>query len=94
MKSEEGRVKSRRGAQIKSESPTKPPPWGGFCFSVVKGVKVVIGVKVICFVDFYPDLISTTFANVPADLHELLSTAKNLPELNIRIYDPITSYFL
>ena len=32
---------------------------------VVKGVK---GVKVICFVDSYPDLISTTFANVPADL--------------------------
>ena len=30
--------------------------------------------------DSYPDLISTTFANVPADLHELLSTAKNLPE--------------
>jgi hypothetical protein len=23
-------------------------------------------------------------ANVPADLHELLSVAKNLPELNIR----------
>ena len=44
--------------------------------------------------DSYPDLISTTFTNVPADLHELLSTAKNPPELNIRIYDPITSYFL
>ena len=27
---------------------------------------------------------STTFGNVPADLHELLSTAKNLPELSIR----------
>ena len=69
-------------------------PWGGFCFSVVKGVRVVKGVKVICFVDSYPDLTSTTFTNVPADLHELLSTAKNRPELNIRIYDPITSYFL
>ena len=63
-------------------------------FLVVRVVKVVIGVKVKCFVDSYPDLISTTFGNVPADLHELLSTAKNLPELNIRIYDPITSYFL
>ena len=62
MKREEGRVKSRRGAQIKSESPTKPPPWGGFCFSVVKGVKVVIGVIVKCFVDYYHDFI------VPADL--------------------------
>ena len=28
---------------------------------------------------------STTFGNVPADLHELLSTAKNLPELSIKI---------
>ena len=36
--------------------------------------------------DSYPDLISTTFANVPADLHELLSTAKNPPEMSIRIY--------
>ena len=26
--------------------------------------------------------------NVPADLHELLSAAKNLPELSIRICDP------
>ena len=34
----------------------------------------------------------TSKANVPADLHELLSAAKNRPELNIRIYDPITSY--
>ena len=32
--------------------------------------------------------------NVPADLHELLSAAKNLPEYNIRIFNPITSYFL
>ncbi|WP_418877402.1 hypothetical protein [Xylanibacter rarus] len=28
--------------------------------------------------------IRTKKANVPADLHELLSTAKNLPEMNIR----------
>ena len=28
----------------------------------------------------------TKKANVPADLHELLSTAKNRPEMNIRIY--------
>ena len=34
----------------------------------------------------------TNKANVPADLHELLSAAKNRPELSIRIYDPITSY--
>ena len=31
---------------------------------------------------------------MPADLHELLSAAKNLPELSIRIFNPITSYFL
>ena len=61
-------MKSRRGAQIKSESPTKPPPWGGFCFSVVKGVKGVIGVIVKCFVDSYHNFIITTFGNVPADL--------------------------
>ena len=29
---------------------------------------------------------------VPADLHELLSAAKNLPELNIRIFQ--SAYFL
>ena len=62
----------------------------------VRVVKVVIGVKVICLVDFFNILRSIIInkTNVPADLHELLSTAKNLPELNIRIYDPITSYFL
>ena len=45
--------------------------------------------------------IRTNKANVPANLHELLSTAKNLPELNIRtegqcseFFNPITSYFL
>ena len=42
--------------------------------SEVKGVKVVIAhkgelvVRVICIVDSYPDLIITTFGNVPADL--------------------------
>ena len=30
--------------------------------------------------------------NVPADLYELLSTAKNLPELSIRILNPLASY--
>ena len=30
--------------------------------------------------------------NVPADLHELLSAAKNLPELSIRIFNPLASY--
>ena len=27
--------------------------------------------------------------NVPADLHELLSMAKNLPEYIMRIFDPL-----
>ena len=31
---------------------------------------------------------------MPADLHVLLSTAKNLPELSIRIFNPLASYFL
>ena len=35
---------------------------------VVKGVRVVKGVKVICFVDSYHNFIITTFGNVPADL--------------------------
>ena len=54
----------------------------------VRVVKVVIGVKVKCFVDFFNVLRSIIInkTNVPADLHELLSTAKNLPELSIRIY--------
>ena len=54
---------------------------------VVRVVKVVIGVKVICFVDSYPDLISTTFANVPADLQSAGIEYKDL-------FNPITSYFL
>ena len=52
----------------------------------MKLIVVQVRVKVKCIVDSYPDIISTTFANVPADLHELLSTAKNRPELSIRIY--------
>ena len=57
-----------------------------FLTLVVKGVKVVIGVKVKCFVDFFNVLrsIITNKTNVPADLHELLSTVKNLPEYDIR----------
>ena len=50
----------------------------------MKLIVVQVRVWVKCIVDSYPDLISTTFANVPADLHELLSTAKNRPELSIR----------
>ena len=30
--------------QMSYESPTKPPPWGGFCFSVVRVVRAI------CFV--------------------------------------------
>ena len=58
-----------------------------FLTLVVKVVKVVIGVKVKCLVDFFNVLRSIIIykTNVPADLHELLSTAKNLPEYNIRI---------
>lgn len=48
----------------------------------VRVVKVVIVVKVICLVDFFNVLRSIIInkTNVPADLHELLSVAKNLPE--------------
>ena len=52
----------------------------------MKLIVVQVRVRVKCIVDSYPDLISTTFAIVPADLHELLSTAKNLPEMSIKIY--------
>ena len=63
----------------------------GAFVSVVRVVKVVIGVKAKCkrsAVDFFNILRSIIInkTNVPADLHELLSTAKNLPELSIRIY--------
>ena len=39
-----------------------------------------------CFVDSFQcnTIDNNNKANVPADLHELLSTAKNLPELSIR----------
>ena len=42
--------------------------------------------KSMCFVDsFQCNTIDNNHkANVPADLHELLSTAKNRPEMNIR----------
>ena len=42
--------------------------------------------KSVCFVDsFQCNTIDNNHkANVPADLHELLSTAKSLPELSIR----------
>ena len=49
----------------------------------MKLIVVQVRVRVKCIVDSYPDLISTTFANVPADLHELLSTAKNRPEMRL-----------
>ena len=35
---------------------------------------------------------NTNKTNVPADLHELLSVAKNLPEYSIRIFNPLASY--
>ena len=35
---------------------------------------------------------NTNKTNVPADLHVLLSTAKNLPEYSIRIFNPLASY--
>ena len=78
---------------IRIYDPIKVPQ---FQMLILLVVKEVIGVKVKCFVDFFNILRSIIInkTNVPADLHELLSTAKNLPEYNIRIYDPITSYFL
>ena len=43
---------------------------------------ILLVVKVKCLVDFFNILrsIITNKTNVPADLYELLSTAKNLPE--------------
>ena len=87
---------------IRIYDPLKVPQFQMLILLVVRVVivvKVVIGVKVKCkrsAVDFFNILRSIIInkTNVPADLHELLSTAKNLPEYNIRIYDPITSYFL
>ena len=58
-------------------------------FWVVKVVRVVKGVKVKCLVGIIYLLVFGFFTfhltcihktNVPADLHELLSAAKNLPE--------------
>ena len=55
--------------------------------------KIAAAYVLILFVIFPCRRICTNKTNVPADLHELLSTAKNLPELSIRIFNPITSYF-
>ena len=57
--------------------------------SVVRVVKVVIGVKVKCFVDFFNILrsIITNKTNVPADLQSAGIEYKDL-------FNPITSYFL
>ena len=61
----------------------------GAFVSVVKGVKVVIGVKVKCLVDFFNILrsIITNKTNVPADLQSAGIEYKDL-------FNPITSYFL
>ena len=50
----------------------------GAFVSVVKGVKVVIGVKVKCFVDFFNILrsIITNKTNVPADLRSSVSVVR------------------
>ena len=73
---------------IRIFDPLKAPQ---FQMLILLVVKEVIGVKAKCkrsAVDFFNILrsIITNKTNVPADLHELLSTAKNLPELSIRIY--------
>ena len=39
--------------QMSYESPTKPPPWGGFCFSVVRVVRAI------CFVVSYHNFVFT-----------------------------------
>ena len=69
---------------IRIFDPLKAPQ---FQMLILLVVKEVIGVKVKCIVDFFNVLrsIITNKTNVPADLYELLSTAKNLPEYNIRI---------
>ena len=68
---------------IRIFDPLKAPQ---FQMLILFVVKEVIGVKVKCFVDFFNILRSIIInkTNVPADLYELLSTAKNLPEYNIR----------
>ena len=68
---------------IRIFDPLKAPQ---FQMLILLVVKEVIGVKVKCLVDFFNVLrsIITNKTNVPADLYELLSTAKNLPEYDIR----------
>ena len=60
-----------------------------FLTLVVRVVKVVIGVKVKCLVDFFNVLrsIITNKTNVPADLRSAGIEYKDL-------FNPITSYFL
>ena len=53
----------------------------------------LLGIWIFHFSLFIFHLTCTNKTNVPADLHELLSAAKNLPECNIRIFNPLTSYF-
>ena len=53
----------------------------------MKLIVVQVRVRVICFVDSYPDLTSTTFAIVPADLQSAGNEYQDL-------LNPITSYFL
>ena len=61
----------------------------GAFVSVVRVVKVVIGVKVKCLVDFFNVLRSIIInkTNVPADLQSAGIEYKDL-------FNPITSYFL
>ena len=51
----------------------------------MKLIVVQVRVKVKCIVDSYPDLISTTFAIVPADLQSAGNEYQDL-------FNPITSY--
>ena len=51
----------------------------------MKLIVVQVRVRVKCIVDSYPDLISTTFTNVPADLQSAGIEYKDL-------FNPITSY--
>ena len=51
----------------------------------MKLIVVQVRVRVKCIVDSYPDLISTTFTNVPADLQSAGNEYKDL-------FNPITSY--
>ena len=51
----------------------------------MKLIVVQVRVRVKCIVDSYPDLISTTFAIVPADLQSAGNEYQDL-------FNPITSY--